>query len=504
MFFKPIFSRANRQALRATRLSLVVLLFFAGTICAEQDCPSCPCRVKRSQTPGRAEMATASTIPSFPVPPWRPGTSLVPLGSAAEPQYNSRWLVGQVDYLMYWLKGGPAPPLVTTGNPADPVPGALGQPGTKVLYSGPLNYGTFSGVRLTLASPVDPDRPVGIEGNGFLLGNRATGFSATSNAASQPSLYVPIFAVDKAHQGSFAISDPQFPPLPAAGGISVSTSSQLWGAELNGIFRVWTAQQAHLDLLAGFRYLNLYEQLGLTGHVDVGGLNVFPMISDGFNTTNQFYGGQLGVAPWLPLAASDTPRSPARSLWERRRRPAIFPAKRPRARPALFGLTPGTVPGGFFTQPSNIGRQSRTEFGVVPALQLKLAYDITPRWKAAIGYDFTYWTNVVSPRWPDRSQPEHHANRQRRPAGSDQSRADVQSFRLLCSGNHLRAGVRLLIAGHQAFQPDAGIPEPIKPGKAGQPGKADLQFRSKAPPTAQKAKAVARCFDNLTQSVITF
>src|SRR5208283_6095108 len=39
------------------------------------------------------------------------------------------------DYLFWWSKNAPAPvPLVTTGSLADPIPGALGQPGTKVLF----------------------------------------------------------------------------------------------------------------------------------------------------------------------------------------------------------------------------------------------------------------------------------------------------------------------------------------------------------------------------------
>ncbi|HKI30681.1 MAG TPA: hypothetical protein VKA46_02230 [Gemmataceae bacterium] len=42
---------------------------------------------------------------------------------------------GGADSLLWWVKDGPLPlPLVTTGNPSDPHPGALGQPGTHVLF----------------------------------------------------------------------------------------------------------------------------------------------------------------------------------------------------------------------------------------------------------------------------------------------------------------------------------------------------------------------------------
>src|SRR4051812_9585068 len=37
-----------------------------------------------------------------------------------------------VDYLVWWIKDGPAPhPLVTTGDPANPLAGTIGQPDTR-------------------------------------------------------------------------------------------------------------------------------------------------------------------------------------------------------------------------------------------------------------------------------------------------------------------------------------------------------------------------------------
>ena len=46
------------------------------------------------------------------------------------------WWV-EADYLLWWIKRGPLPtPLVTTGNPKDPQPGALGQPGTRAPSCG--------------------------------------------------------------------------------------------------------------------------------------------------------------------------------------------------------------------------------------------------------------------------------------------------------------------------------------------------------------------------------
>src|SRR5687767_11670098 len=57
---------------------------------------------------------------------------------------------GGADYLLWWVRKSPAPPLVVTGDPADAFPGALDQPGTRVLFGGDtgLDYGATSGLRL--------------------------------------------------------------------------------------------------------------------------------------------------------------------------------------------------------------------------------------------------------------------------------------------------------------------------------------------------------------------
>src|SRR4051812_32561347 len=54
------------------------------------------------------------------------------------------------EYLLWWVKAGPLPlPLIATGSTADPLPGALGQPGTSLVFGNTHNdYHTFSGVRI--------------------------------------------------------------------------------------------------------------------------------------------------------------------------------------------------------------------------------------------------------------------------------------------------------------------------------------------------------------------
>jgi hypothetical protein len=55
------------------------------------------------------------------------------------------------DYLLWWVHRGQVnTPLVTTSSPLAPVPGALGERSTRVLFGDDetVNFGTFSGVRI--------------------------------------------------------------------------------------------------------------------------------------------------------------------------------------------------------------------------------------------------------------------------------------------------------------------------------------------------------------------
>lgn len=67
---------------------------------------------------------------------------------------------GGVDYLLWWVRPGAAPPLVVTGTAADPFPGALDQPGTRVLFGGNTGLApdASSGVRLNLGTWLDNER----------------------------------------------------------------------------------------------------------------------------------------------------------------------------------------------------------------------------------------------------------------------------------------------------------------------------------------------------------
>ena len=305
---------------------------------------------------------------------------------------------GSADYLFWWVKGTPMPvPLVTTGDPKVGFPGvnsagAIGQPSTRVLFGGSnVNFDPFSGMRFTLGGWFDTDHAVGMEGSGFLLEKRSNQFAAGSNGAGSPPLYIPAFNVQAGAERAVAVSDPL---RGFAGSVGVSSTLQLWGAECNGLLNLWRRPGVEANLLVGFRYMSLNETLLLHNSTTDLVFNNTDVLNDHFDTQNQFYGGQIG----------------SRVSWQRDRFSVDVTGKLAlgvthqvvntygditQSGPGAFA--PGTFPGGLFTQPSNIGRRSADEFGVVPTIELKLAYQITPRIRAFAGYDFMYWNQVVRP-----------------------------------------------------------------------------------------------------------
>jgi hypothetical protein len=57
-----------------------------------------------------------------------------------------------------------------------------------------------------------------------------------------------------------------------------------------------------------------------------------------------------------------------------------------------------TAVGGVLALPNaNIGQYSRDVFSVVPEIGVTLGYQVTSRWRATLGYNFLYWSNLIRP-----------------------------------------------------------------------------------------------------------
>src|SRR5262249_46532019 len=100
-------------------------------------------------------------------------------------------------------------------------------------------------------------------------------------------------------------------PGTAAGSFSVASTTRLWGLEANVIRNLTHGCHFSADLLMGFRYLDMEEDLNMfqtttvlaPGSLSFPNASGFPTpvapggivsIFDGFATSNKFYGGQIG------------------------------------------------------------------------------------------------------------------------------------------------------------------------------------------------------------------
>ena len=51
--------------------------------------------------------------------------------------------------------------------------------------------------------------------------------------------------------------------------------------------------------------------------------------------------------------------------------------------------------GGFYAQPSNIGKYDESAFSLIPALDVSLGWELSDEWRFSVGYSLVYWTNVL-------------------------------------------------------------------------------------------------------------
>lgn len=295
-----------------------------------------------------------------------------------------------VEALNWSVRPGPLPfPMITAGNPNVTVAGALLRPGTIPLTDNQIDFERQSGARATVGTWLDRSLSVGVEASAFTLfeaqGDRLTLSSATFGPNG---LYVPAHRPDRGRQGSMIISDAV---AGFVGFVSLDTTTRLAGAEVNGLYNVARDGCMSLDLLAGLRYAELEEHLSFGGlSSDLILLNDFTFI-DQFRTRSQFYGGQVGFQGTL-----------ANDCWfiSLRGTLAIGATAQTvdvQGLSQLTGSVSGTYVGGFYSQPSNVGTRTSSDFSVLPQAGLKVGVMLSNCLSVFAGYDCMYWRQVVRP-----------------------------------------------------------------------------------------------------------
>jgi hypothetical protein len=296
------------------------------------------------------------------------------------------------DYLLWWVKGSNTPVLVTRGSAGDPTPGALGLPGTSVLFGGRnTEDNPFSGVRTMVGYWFSDDHALGIEAGGFILGQQGKNFSATSNGGTI--LTRPFVDATTGLQTTELVAGPNV----LAGTVSVNTQTQLWGYEANlrSNFLCGSLWGGHYytDALIGFRGLGLddsvdiHESLVILGGNSAGGRFE---IEDRFEARNRFYGGQVGFVNEYRNGNWIVDLKTKFAIGAMQEQVNINGSTT-----TIASTGTNTYTGGLLTQPSNIGHYNRSVVAFMPEVGLNLGYQFTEHIRAFVGYNIIYASSVA-------------------------------------------------------------------------------------------------------------
>jgi hypothetical protein len=296
------------------------------------------------------------------------------------------------------MKGASVPPLVTTSpaSTSQSMAGVAG-PGTTVLYGNSnVNDNVRPGGRVDFGF-WNECSTCGLEINFFMLGSNASEFGAASTG--NPILARPFFDAVAGKPSSELVA---FPGLVSGSVTAAESSSGLIGADALFRFPVCCGCCYRLDAVAGFRYLRISDTLGIEENLvstDTTGASLVPlgttiMVSDRFETSNDFYAldlglrGQIQRGPWILRGNLDLAIGDNHEILE------------------ITGSTTVTVPGvpppvvhsgGLLALSSNIGHYTRDRVEVVPEVGVQLGYQVTPRIQVYAGYTFMYWGEVARP-----------------------------------------------------------------------------------------------------------
>jgi hypothetical protein len=373
-----------------TIMALVVAVFLPLQLAAQDDeaIPT-PAQIPELMPPSAEQWAERA-------PPQRAVSDWDLYAGSVYANTSPVWV--QAEYLLWWLRGNPLPPLVTTSPAETPQSeaGVLGAPNTRVLFGGGRvddearsGFRTSLGVRLGHWFDVLMDSE--LQFDYLWLGDAQTSGDFQADFSEYAILARPFFNTQLGQQRAQLMSYPGV----AAGGIQIETSSDLLAAGV--LFRQeWLrGSRGRVEWLAGYRYFQLQELLAaqeawvVTGPGDGVG-TTFDILED-VSTWNEFHGGDLGVQWWthargwtLEVVTKIAIGGVARTVEINGDTLIESP-----------GDSPVLVPGGLLALPTNIGRHQSCRFATVPELSIKLRRQLTHHLILTVGYSLVVVDNVV-------------------------------------------------------------------------------------------------------------
>ncbi|MFO0798221.1 MAG: BBP7 family outer membrane beta-barrel protein [Gemmataceae bacterium] len=294
---------------------------------------------------------------------------------------------GQFEWL-YWAGSGQAtPPLITVSPPDTPraAAGVLGQPTTITQFGGNRRNNDFrDGFRFTGGWWSNPDRTRGVEADFFFLSRSREAAAASSDGSVVLARPYVSAGVPAAELVSF--------PGEVAGSVTAEATNRVIGGGISRLHNLCCDPCGRVDLLLGFRYLHVGDTVSVTETETATGegaglpAGTAYSVNDRFATSNDFYGGVIG-------------------LTGERRKGAFFYGGR--ASVALGGVVQSTTidgstviggvaqAGGLLARPSTIGTYRSTAFAVVPEFGVRVGFQVTDAARVYGAYNFIYLSSVA-------------------------------------------------------------------------------------------------------------
>jgi hypothetical protein len=293
------------------------------------------------------------------------------------------------EYVLWWLRRGQAPPIVTTSSPASQ--GLLGRPDTQVVYGDQgleTRHGDrFNGGRFALEWD-HPDGLFGIEGRGFILERDSTNFALKDQSSLLALSYVDALT---GAQRSAVFAGPSAVLGPLSGNFVGYSRVELFGEEVNLVAPLARQEDWRLDLLAGARFLQMRDRFHETAtSLSLPAQNVLFSVMDNIQAHTAFYGGQLGLrgeylVGRLSFQARGTIALGADDDLVRTYGTSIFQTP----------LVRIEAQRGLYVQPSNTGSFSRARFDAAGEVNVNVGYQLTQRLRAFVGYTFLGWADPL-------------------------------------------------------------------------------------------------------------
>lgn len=319
------------------------------------------------------------------------------------PNYCQRFQLpgwwGSGEYLLIWRKKRYYPPLVTTspvGTDASEA-GVLGFSTTTILFGDEaIRKSPVSGGRLDLGFWMLPC--LGFGGGFANFGDEKIHYKIEGDADGVPIIARPFFDLDAGVQSSELISFPGPPEADreGSGRLDLKTSNKIWLGDLYVRYSMLKSCCVRLDLLGGFRYTRVDDDLDITTRsIFLGTLGPVPSgtrfeEADHFKASNDFYAGLIGFLGELRSQCWGVQVVGKVGLGNMVKKTSIWGYENVR----LPGGTIIQFDEGLLARRSNSGKHSQNEFEIVPEINAQLQLRIWPNIWITAGYQYIFWPKI--------------------------------------------------------------------------------------------------------------